>query len=287
MRIRSRLFVIVALGVILAPGAASAARSPVVELLRPDGKTVEIFASGAFAYPANGALVSVGLGRAGRKATVLLDVSLLDGQVTAARVVVPANGFGGAQVVGLAFDGVPVRTHANTIVPIANGTYLVALQEALLGNEVGLVGLRIHLGEAFPGAPAGTDVLVAVPPRRTRAGSGGPVPLLGVASQPAPLVRGSGYVYPLAVRGSVIGCPFAIGSTHSPFVPPNNLASDDAVDIAVPIGTPVLAVTGGTIGALIGPLDTRDPAMAGLRVHLDTPTQHFYYAHLSQLFVHP
>jgi hypothetical protein len=94
-------------------------------------------------------------------------------------------------------------------------------------------------------------------------------------------------VYPLAQRGTIIGCPFVIGSTHSPFAPPDNLASDDAVDIATPVGTPVLAVAAGVIGSLIGPLDSPDPHLQGLRVHLDTPTGRFYYAHLSEIDVIP
>lgn len=76
---------------------------------------------------------------------------------------------------------------------------------------------------------------------------------------------------PLAQRGNVIGCPVALGSTHSLLFRRDNLASDNAVDLAVPYGTPVLAVASGTIGSLIGPLDSTDPHLAGLRLHPDTP----------------
>jgi hypothetical protein len=41
------------------------------------------------------------------------------------------------------------------------------------------------------------------------------------------------------------------------------------------------------IGPQIGPLDSTDPRMVGLRVHLNTPGVQFYYAHLSELDVVP
>jgi len=71
------------------------------------------------------------------------------------------------------------------------------------------------------------------------------------------------------------------------FVAPDNLASDNAVDIAVPVGTPVYAVTDGVIGPQIGALGSTDPAMAGLRLHLNAPGVQFYYAHLSEIDVVP
>jgi len=51
------------------------------------------------------------------------------------------------------------------------------------------------------------------------------------------------------------------------------------------VGTPVYAVTAGVVGPQIGPLDSNDPRMAGLRLHLDAPGIHFYYAHLSEIDV--
>jgi murein DD-endopeptidase MepM/ murein hydrolase activator NlpD len=90
------------------------------------------------------------------------------------------------------------------------------------------------------------------------------------------------YAYPLAVHGEVIGLPYQ--GSHTLF---GNWESDNAVDIAVPTGTPVYAVADGTIGDQIGSLDSTDPHLEGLRVHLVTGDNEFYYAHLSQLVVQP
>jgi murein DD-endopeptidase MepM/ murein hydrolase activator NlpD len=84
------------------------------------------------------------------------------------------------------------------------------------------------------------------------------------------------------VHGEVIGLPYQ--GSHTLY---GNWESDNAVDIAVPTGTPVYAVADGTIGDQIGSLDSTDPHLEGLRVHLVTGNNEFYYAHLSQLVVQP
>jgi murein DD-endopeptidase MepM/ murein hydrolase activator NlpD len=87
--------------------------------------------------------------------------------------------------------------------------------------------------------------------------------------------------YPLGKIGEVIGTPFA--GTHTI----GNWQSDNAVDIAVPTGTPVLAIKDGVIGDQIGSLGSSNPAMAGERVYVNTPNDSFYYAHLSKITVEP
>jgi murein DD-endopeptidase MepM/ murein hydrolase activator NlpD len=212
---------------------------------------------------------------------VFRGVSVLGGQVSAERVVVPDDGFASARVDGLRVDGRPRRAGPNALYPLRAGGYVVVLQEAVAGARQGLVGLRVHTTHGLGARHVGGDVLVGVP-----SGRGGRSSVLALGPAQAPTSTGSDG-YPLAVRGVVVGCPFVPGSTHSPTAPPDNLASDNAVDLAVPVGTPVLAVADGTIGPLIGPLDSTDPHMAGLRVHLDTPADHYYYAHLSRLDVTP
>ena len=213
---------------------------------------------------------------------VFRGVSVLGGQVTAERIVVPDSGFGGARVDGLRVDGSRRPVGENLLYRLRGGGYVVVLQEAVAGTRQGLVALRVHTDRALGDGELGGDVLVGA--STTRAGGSASVLALGPSSAP-PVGQGDGY--PLAVRGVVVGCPFVPGSTHSPTAPPDNLASDNAVDLAVPVGTPVLAVTDGTIGSLIGPLDSNDPHMAGLRVHLDGVADRFYYAHLSRIDVVP
>jgi murein DD-endopeptidase MepM/ murein hydrolase activator NlpD len=104
-------------------------------------------------------------------------------------------------------------------------------------------------------------------------------PAVDVADAPA---EQAGYAYPLAVRGELLGLPYQ--GSHKLF---DNWESDNAVDLAVPAGTPVYAVADGTIGSQIGALDSNDPHLEGLRLHLVTDGNEFYYAHLSQIVVQP
>lgn len=93
--------------------------------------------------------------------------------------------------------------------------------------------------------------------------------------------------YPLGRRGKIIGTPGQ--GTHSWTSPPNNWESDNAVDIATPHGTKVIAVDDGVIGPQFGPLGSGDPRFAGQRCHLVTKNDEFYYAHLSKFAhnIHP
>jgi hypothetical protein len=271
---------------IAGPAAGRAALPRLVEVDVPDGTRIVVSGQGALSYPENGALVRAASARLEGTRLVIEDLSLLGGRVTAPRLVVPAHGFHHASVSGLALNGHEVAAKPNALIPLEGFGYVVALQEAVASDGRGLVGLRLHLDTDALGLRAGTDILVGLPPRGEERTHGiGPLALLSGLPVATPV--SGGYVFPLAQRGAIIGCPFALGSTHSPFVPPDNLASDNAVDIAVPFGTPVRAVASGTIGPLIGPLDSTDPHLAGLRLHLDTPGVHFYYAHLSRIDVVP
>jgi Peptidase family M23 len=88
--------------------------------------------------------------------------------------------------------------------------------------------------------------------------------------------------YPLARRGAIIGVPGA--GTHSFTSPPNNWQSDRAVDIAIAVGTPVLAVGNGHVcggcgfGAFSSSLGSR---FAGRRLTLQALGDSWYYAHLT------
>lgn len=87
--------------------------------------------------------------------------------------------------------------------------------------------------------------------------------------------------YPLGRKGEQIGFPYQ--GTHShPYAsdPMHNWESCNAVDIGVPEGTPVLAVADGVIGPQFGPLNSSNPVLLGLRLHLRSSDNEFYYAHL-------
>jgi murein DD-endopeptidase MepM/ murein hydrolase activator NlpD len=266
-----RFGVLAGLGLVLValllPARASADVLPVlVQVQPPDGTRIQVSGEGTLSYPRNGRFVRARSVVLEGDQLVFTGVSLLGGRVTADRLAIPVNGFGEASLSGLRVEGKRPQGLPNQVVPLKDGGYVVTLQESLDGQPRQLAGIFVHLGAKSGQLPAGTEILVGVP---------------GEVS------AGAGYTYPLGQPGEIIGCPFVAGSTHGAFVAPDNLASDNAVDIAVPVGTPVLAVTAGVIGPQIGPLNSTDPRMAGLRVHLNTPGVQFYYAHLSAIDVVP
>jgi hypothetical protein len=251
-----------------APAAARASELPVVvQVKAPGGQQVVVSGEGALNFPKSGRLVRAESVKLEQDALVFTGISLLAGRITADQLVVPTQGFGPAGLASLRVEGKKRAGLPNQVIPLADGGYVIAQQESVDGRQRELAGLLIHLGRKTGSLEAGTEILIGVPADRA------------VDAPPG------GYTYPLGVQGEVIGCPFVPGSTHSPFIPPDNLPSDNAVDIAVPVGTPVLAVTAGVIGPQIGALDSSDPRMAGLRLHLDTPGVRFYYAHLSEIDV--
>jgi Peptidase family M23 len=255
---------------LVAPAAARADSLPVVvQVKTPGGNQIVVSGEGALSFPKDGKFIRAESVKLQQDALVFTGLSLLGGRVTADQLVVPTQGFGPAGLAGLRVEGKRRMGLPNQVIPLADGGYVVAQQHSVDGRQRELAGLVVHLGAKTGSLEAGTELLIGVPADDTAAGPAG------------------GYTYPLGVQGEIIGCPFAPGSTHSPFVPPDNLPSDNAVDIAVPVGTPVYAVTAGVIGPQLGPLDSSDPRMAGLRLHLDAPGVHFYYAHLSEIDVQP
>lgn len=111
-----------------------------------------------------------------------------------------------------------------------------------------------------------------------------PAPKTRVAQVPTQGVADSGLTYPLAKHGQLIGTP-GVG-THSTSAPPNNWQSDNAVDIGVPSGTEVYAVDHGIISDRYGfgeMAEGTSSRFSGIRLHLETSDNVWYYAHLSKL----
>jgi murein DD-endopeptidase MepM/ murein hydrolase activator NlpD len=79
--------------------------------------------------------------------------------------------------------------------------------------------------------------------------------------------------------GKLIGTPGS--GTHSYSEGPNNWESDNAVDVAVPIGTPIRAPFTGVIGTQFGSLGSGG-RFAGLRAHVIGADNEAYLAHLSK-----
>jgi hypothetical protein len=256
-----------ALLALVLPARASAEVLPVVvQVQAPGGTHIQVSGEGALSFPRNGRFVRAQTVTVEGDHLIFTGLSLLGGRVRADQLVIPVNGFGDASLSGLRVEGRRPQGLPNQVIPLKDGGYVVSLQESLDGQQRMLAGLLVHLAAKTGRLAAGTEILVGVPAQGDVA---------------------AGYTYPLGAQGEIIGCPFAPGSTHSAFVAPDNLASDNAVDIAVPVGTPVLAVTDGVIGPQIGALDSTNPRMAGLRLHLNAPGDEFYYAHLSEIDVVP
>jgi cell wall-associated NlpC family hydrolase len=152
-------------------GPAQAAGPALVEVLDGHGRLSAQGGPGRFAYPANGSAVDVGSAKTTATGAELSDVSLLGGRVQAARVVVPERGLRGASVEGLVVNGRIVSGRPNTLVPLGRSSYLVVLQTAVVPGSskrrVGLVGIRVHVGDTSLGLPAGSDLLVGLPPAAT------------------------------------------------------------------------------------------------------------------------
>jgi NlpC/P60 family len=134
------------------------------EVRSPDGTLVGKAGAGPYYYPADGSTLRIGSSRATAERVELRDVSMFNGRVTARRLVVPARGLGGARVDGLVVDGTAYKVGPNALIPLGEGSYLVALQEAVSPGRTGsgLVALRAFVSDPSVGLAPGTQLLVGL-----------------------------------------------------------------------------------------------------------------------------
>ena len=111
-----------------------------------------------------------------------------------------------------------------------------------------------------------------------------PIALAAQAASGAGATLGAGgLATPTGGRGRLIGFP-GVG-THSYSAWPNNWQSDRAVDIALPLGSPLYAIDAGVIVRVGG--DPRDFSgrFGGARLTVASAGDAYYYAHLSRTAV--
>jgi cell wall-associated NlpC family hydrolase len=158
-----RLIGAAALFLVIAP-SASAGTLGLAEVRAPDGTMLGDAGNGSYAYPADGSVLRIGSASANAARVVLRDVTMFNGRVSIARIIVPARGLAGARVDGLIADGRAYVVGPNALIHLQGGSYLVALQEAVSPGRhgSGLVALRAYVADPSLGLAPGTQVLVGL-----------------------------------------------------------------------------------------------------------------------------
>lgn len=88
-----------------------------------------------------------------------------------------------------------------------------------------------------------------------------------------------GFYWPLGRRGSIIGTPYS--GTHTI----GNWQSDNAIDIGVPDGTPVMAVGDGRVEKVSGGYSGGASRFDGFQVTLSAWGNRWFYTHLAEVAV--
>src|SRR5436190_15717173 len=158
-----RLIGVVSLFLAIAP-VASAGTLGLAEARAPDGTLLGDAGEGSFVYPADGSVLRIGSASANAARVVLHDVTMFNGRVSVARIVVPARGLAGARVDGLIADGRAYLVGPNALIHLQGGSYLVALQEAVSPGRhgSGLVALRAYVSDPSVGLAPGPQGLVGL-----------------------------------------------------------------------------------------------------------------------------
>jgi cell wall-associated NlpC family hydrolase len=151
----------------LAAAPAAAADGVYGQVLSPQGRVLATAQGTTFDYPADGTLVHVGSATVDAGGATLTDVSLLGGLVQLNELdIVP----GKTAVAGpIAAAGRLVTAKPDTLVPLGPLGYVMVDQRARSRGHLGRVALRLVLQQTAFGQPAGTQVLLGLPPARSGA----------------------------------------------------------------------------------------------------------------------
>lgn len=185
------------------------------EVRSSDGTLIGKAGAGAYAYPADGSILRIGFSRTNAARVELRNVSMFNGRITVRRLVVPARGLAGAKIEGLVVDGKSYVVGPNAIIPLAGGSYLVALQEAVSPGRTGsgLVALRAFVSDPSLGLAPGTQLLVGLA-RASHPDSGSSAAaVLGLPQLPA-------------AQASLAGVPMFLEPSALLPTPPNTLGGE-------------------------------------------------------------
>jgi NlpC/P60 family len=227
-----RFLGVAAVGLALAPvgNAHGAATLALAEVRDAHGTLLAEAGNGSYAYPADGSILRIGSASANAARVVLRDVSMFNGRVYVARIVVPARGLAGARVDGLIADGKAYVVGPNALIHLAGGSYIVAMQEAVSPGRhgSGFVALRAYVDDPSLGLAPGTQVLVGLARAAHPTDVKGAAVVLGLPQLPAaqaslagvpsfpgtalPTVRGEGIgAEAVALAERQLGIPYLWG----------------------------------------------------------------------------
>jgi hypothetical protein len=150
---------VAAIALVAAPAAAADILGT-AQVRTADGKLLAAAQNGAFAYPRDGSLLSVGKVLATETHVYLEDVSMLGGRVHADRVTIRHGRR--ATIEGLVVEGLIRDARANALFQLDTGSYLIVSQKAVIGKKTGFVGLRLSVAPGYPGFARGAQVLVGL-----------------------------------------------------------------------------------------------------------------------------
>jgi hypothetical protein len=187
------------------------------EVRAPDGTLLGDAGDGSYAYPVDGSVLRIGSASANAARVVLRNVTMFNGRVSIARIVVPARGLQGARVDGLVADGRAYVVGPNALIHLEGGSYIVALQEAVSPGRhgSGLVALRAYVSDPSLGLAPGTQVLVGLARAAHPTGTGSAAAVLGLpqleaaeasmAGVPSTLTPSAPATFPSAVLPPLAG----------------------------------------------------------------------------------